>query len=213
MSTTQYVMDTEGVRRLRILDPIGQPEIIECDGVEYKQRLVCDMISSGYGLDDSYKHTCGECGSSYYSHQVHPWPFCMYCGAEVRPSKYGGGWKKPEGKKLYVIGAVTGIDDDNRPAFEEVRYKLIAAGYQAEIPHDTIPEGTDWQEAMKQSISRLLKADGVATLPDRTFSKGASIEYGLACDLRIPIGFYKRWIERAEEEKLKSEKEARVWKE
>ena len=39
-------------------------------------------------------------------------------------------------ENLYAIGPVTGIEGDNRPAFEAARHDLKAAGYYVQIPHD-----------------------------------------------------------------------------
>lgn len=99
--------------------------------------------------------------------------------------------------RLYVIGAVTGIENDNREAFEQARTELKRAGYKVEIPHDTIPAGTPWKQAMHQSIRRLLESDGVAVLDGFAESAGASIEYALCCDLKHPVGNWRRWVEDA----------------
>lgn len=89
--------------------------------------------------------------------------------------------------RVYVIGAVTGIADDNRPLFEEWR-TLLEGNFncKAEIPHDTIPAGTPWRDAMRQSIKRMMEADFVAAIEGWRESKGATIELNLARELGIP---------------------------
>lgn len=81
---------------------------------------------------------------------------------------------------LYVIGPVSGIEDDNRAAFEEARTTLEASGYRATIPHDVIPTGTPWDEAMRLSIAEMARHDGVAMLPGVETSRGARIELRIA---------------------------------
>lgn len=49
---------------------------------------------------------------------------------------------------LYIIGPVSGIDDDNRLAFRYDQGCLVGAGCTDEIPHDYIPSGTPHDDAM-----------------------------------------------------------------
>ena len=112
-------------------------------------------------------------------------------------------------KNLYVIGPVTGIENDNRPAFEAARQRLFAAGYWVVgIPHDHIASGTPWGMAMRISICKMLGHgagrgfghivyDGVAMLPGWEDSKGARIEHDLAAELGIPCKTVDEWIEEA----------------
>lgn len=100
---------------------------------------------------------------------------------------------------LYVIGPVTGIENGNRPEFENARGMLIRAGNHVEIPHDTIVSGIEWMYAMAASIGRIcdkLRWDGddlgIAMLDGCEESKGAKIEHDLAVSLGIPC---KPWRE------------------
>lgn len=90
--------------------------------------------------------------------------------------------------RVYVIGAVSGIAKDNRSAFERVRQSLMEAlKCEVEIPHDIIPSGSLWGDAMRQSIRRLMEADLVAALPGWQKSKGATIEHDIAQRVGIPV--------------------------
>lgn len=90
--------------------------------------------------------------------------------------------------KIYIIGPVTGLVDDNRLAFEEAKSTIQMLGYEnVEIPHDTILPGTGWKIAMRRSITRLLAADVVVALPGHGSSIGASLERDLARALDIPV--------------------------
>lgn len=103
--------------------------------------------------------------------------------------------------RLYVIGPVSGREGDNRDAFEEARKKLLAAGYEVEIPHDWIRPGVPWQEAMRASITQMLAVDnrrlpvydGVAELPGVFGSKGARCERGICEQLGIPHRTVAEW--------------------
>lgn len=96
--------------------------------------------------------------------------------------------------KLYVIGPVSGIPMGNRPCFVRAKIKLESVGYSVEIPHDTIAPGTEWSEAMKASIARMLQADGVAMLNGWNASRGARIGYDLARDVGMGAYGAEHWI-------------------
>lgn len=88
-------------------------------------------------------------------------------------------WKE-RALRLYIIGPVSGHENDNVDAFEEARDRLKAAGHKATIPHEKIPAGTPWRQAMRMSIRELLslwkgepRYEGVAELPGVFTSKGA----------------------------------------
>ncbi len=105
-------------------------------------------------------------------------------------------------KNLYVIGPVTGIPNDNRPAFEQARHDLKAAGYYVQIPHDYIASGLPWNWAMMVSIRQLvshtqgdLDLDGVAALPGWEQSKGARLEAQVAEAIGLPVKTVSEWVE------------------
>ena len=95
--------------------------------------------------------------------------------------------------RLYIIGPVSGIAQDNRPAFEEAARRLERAGYDPCVPHWFIPAGTEWQPAMKRSIEMLVKCDGVAALDGFGSSRGARIEAELAGGIGMPIKSVETW--------------------
>ena len=78
---------------------------------------------------------------------------------------------------VYVIGPVTGIPEDNRPAFEAARAAIDALpGCTASIPHGVVPQGAEWTPAMALSLARLVECDVVVWLPGTDASPGASLE-------------------------------------
>lgn len=111
---------------------------------------------------------------------------------------------------LYVIGAVTGIPNDNRPEFERVRWTLkgVDGIGKVGIPHDYIEDMFEdditWVGAMRISIAAMLGLhteyihdfayDGIAMLDGWENSKGAVIEHDLAEALGIPRKPWKEWL-------------------
>ena len=100
---------------------------------------------------------------------------------------------------LYTIGPVSGIKNDNLPAFEHVREALWGQGSigYVVIPHDVIAPGTPWKKAMRISIQKMLTFDGVAMLDGWEKSKGAVIEHDLAVALGIPCKPWREWLQPA----------------
>lgn len=99
--------------------------------------------------------------------------------------------------RIYVIGPVTGKEQDNRPAFEEAAQRLYEAGYTALIPHWFIKPGTPWKPAMRRSIETLALCDGVAALDGFGSSKGARIEADLATELGMQVKSVEAWTRSA----------------
>lgn len=108
-------------------------------------------------------------------------------------------------KRLYIIGPATGIEDDNRPAFEDARTKLRDAGYYVDIPHDFVPAGTSWEAAMLKSINVMSTPmfartgsvpyyHGVVRLPGWEESRGAKVESMVALACGIPCKTVDEWL-------------------
>lgn len=137
---------------------------------------------------------------------------CSKCGWEVPPGSDPNAVKVcPECKRLvayeqpwlFLIGPVTGRPNDNRLAFVQARKALKSEGYGCDIPHDYIPEGTPWQDAMRISIRQMLankvqstlaQYDGIALLDGWEESAGAKIEKQTAEALGIPCRPWRDYI-------------------
>jgi hypothetical protein len=96
--------------------------------------------------------------------------------------------EKPK-RKVYLAGPMTGIPDDNFPAFNAAAAVLKAAGLDVFNPADH-GSGGDWAEYMKQDIPELLKCDAVVLLDGWTMSNGAQLENHIAVELGMPIYSY-----------------------
>lgn len=138
---------------------------------------------------------CSKCGwqvpHGSNPNDVHECPECKRLVAYGAPS-------------LYIIGPATGKPNDNKEAFVSARRALKADGYLCAIPHDYINDGTDWNTAMRISITAMLSMehglkrkpafDGVAMLDGWEESKGAKIEKQLAEALGIPCRPWREYL-------------------
>ena len=95
--------------------------------------------------------------------------------------------------RLYVIGPVSGVPDDNRPAFLEAYNRLVHNGYSVLIPHDFVSANADWSLAMRRSIETMMKCDGLAVLEGSDKSHGAQLEYAIASKLGMPCHTVEEW--------------------
>ena len=102
---------------------------------------------------------------------------------------------------LYVIGPVTGRPDDNFEAFGAASDKLLEAGFHPCIPHEFVPKGAAWPDAMRDSIHALTGErpafDGVAMLEGWENSRGAILEKQVAETCGIPCKAVDEWIKEA----------------
>ena len=98
---------------------------------------------------------------------------------------------------IYISGPITGMPDNNHPAFNEAAASLRAMGHEVCNPAEfqapcENPTHADW---MQLSLEKLSKCEAVAMLPGWTLSKGAGIEfvYAARCGKRaMPLA---RWLE------------------
>ncbi len=104
--------------------------------------------------------------------------------------------------RLYVIGPVTGRPDDNFEAFGAASDKLLEAGCHPCIPHEFVPKGAAWPDAMRDSIHALTghrpAFDGVAMLDGWEQSRGARLERQVAEACGIPCKTVNEWLEEAQ---------------
>jgi len=90
--------------------------------------------------------------------------------------------------RLYLAGPMTGIDDFNFPAFNDMAAKLRARGYVVENPagHGVV-DGAEWGDYMAYDLTRLGMCGMVAVLPGWDASRGARLEVHIARELGMPV--------------------------
>lgn len=79
-------------------------------------------------------------------------------------------------KRIYLSGPMTGLPDENRPAFHAEAARLRKLGYQVENPAELNPPGTPRHICMRVDIQALLGCDTLALLPGWIDSSGALLE-------------------------------------
>lgn len=108
-------------------------------------------------------------------------------------------------KTIYIAGPMTGLPENNYPAFNTAEQQLRAAGYDVLNPVTSssrsdapvIPDAIDdmrWDDYMRNGINQLIRADGIALLPDWFKSKGARIEEGIAQQLGMIVRDVDGWL-------------------
>lgn len=97
---------------------------------------------------------------------------------------------------LYVAGPMSGYPDYNYAAFHAADQQLRECGYEVLNPA-TNPECDSWDGYMRAAIAQVIRADGIAILPDWQMSAGAALEVHIAHALRVPVLAVDRWVEKA----------------
>ena len=87
-------------------------------------------------------------------------------------------------KRIFIGGPMTGVPDDNFPAFNAAAAHFRALGYHVENPAENPPQGS-WEAYMRLSLAQLLQCDEAAFLPRWEHSRGAQVEHYTACQLGI----------------------------
>ena len=86
-----------------------------------------------------------------------------------------------KGKKVYLSGPITGKKNyKGLFLFVEELVKLCNA-FRIFNPASQIPDSLDHEQAMKRCVTALAEYDTIMLLPGWRSSKGAKIEYDIAC--------------------------------
>lgn len=90
--------------------------------------------------------------------------------------------------KIYLSGPITGLPDNNAPAFRKAERQWRDAGWEVCSPLDNgIPPDASWETHLRADIAILVKCDAIAMLVGWTFSKGARLEREIAQSLKMRI--------------------------
>jgi len=91
--------------------------------------------------------------------------------------------------KIYISGPITGIENDNREAFQRKKKALKKCGYKVFSPIDA-PKFKTWVEYMRYDIKRLCDCDAICMLPGWKQSIGATLELHIARVLELDIFYH-----------------------
>lgn len=98
---------------------------------------------------------------------------------------------------LYIAGPMTGYPEFNYPAFNAAASTLRDRDYEVLNPTESgVPTGSTWETYMRATITMMMRADGVAVLPDWQLSRGAVCEVNLAHALGMPVRRWNLWLGR-----------------
>lgn len=87
---------------------------------------------------------------------------------------------------IYLSGPMTGLPENNYPAFNRVAHELRGMGFEVVNPaENNLPVNSHWRAYMRAALSSLLRCDAVVLLPGWSASRGATIERRLCVDLDI----------------------------
>lgn len=86
--------------------------------------------------------------------------------------------------RLYVAGPMSGLPENNYPAFHAAADQLRELGYLVENPaENTLGDGATWHQYMRAGIKQLMRCDAIVMLPGWTESRGAKTEFMIAVNL------------------------------
>ena len=98
---------------------------------------------------------------------------------------------KTRESRVYIAGPMTGIQDFNYPAFNEVANQLRAAGWHVENPAEHgVVEGAEWADYLHYDLGRLATCSALYLLPGWETSRGAILEFHVANTLGMTIGYH-----------------------
>lgn len=94
-------------------------------------------------------------------------------------------------QRIYIAGPMTGLPDNNYPAFHEAAARLRNRAWHvenpAENPEPHVDAACNWTAYMRMGVSQLMTCHAIYLLPSWQQSKGASVEYFIAQRLGLAI--------------------------
>lgn len=90
--------------------------------------------------------------------------------------------------RIYLCGPMSGLPDENYPAFNREAARLRDLGYHVENPAENREDhDRKWATYMRLALPQMLTCDMVAVLPDAALSRGGVIEIDVARKLDMPV--------------------------
>ena len=92
-------------------------------------------------------------------------------------------------KRIYIAGPMTGLPEHNFPAFHAAADGLREAGWDVVNPAENFDGRTNLprESYLRADMALLVDCEAVAMLPGWEDSRGAKLEYMLACELGMKI--------------------------
>ncbi|WP_300707282.1 DUF4406 domain-containing protein [uncultured Desulfovibrio sp.] len=89
---------------------------------------------------------------------------------------------------IYLSGPMSGLPENNYPAFHAAAASLRRRGLRVENPaENTAPPDESWQGYMRLALVQLARCDAVALLPGWRQSRGARLEHCIARRLGLDV--------------------------
>jgi hypothetical protein len=88
--------------------------------------------------------------------------------------------------RFYLSGPMTGLPENNYPAFHDAHRALRAAGYSVVNPAAGAPCGLTYDQYLRRALRLLLDCQAIVMLSGWEGSRGARIEAKLAASLGMP---------------------------
>jgi hypothetical protein len=89
-------------------------------------------------------------------------------------------------KRVYLSGPMSGIADNNFPAFHEWAARLRADGFDVVSPAEIQEAGT-WELCLRADLRELCTCEAIALMPGWENSKGANLELHVAHRLGMEV--------------------------
>ncbi|WP_206676822.1 DUF4406 domain-containing protein [Mycobacteroides franklinii] len=97
--------------------------------------------------------------------------------------------ERPEHKRFYIAGPMTGYREYNYPAFAEMAKRLRDAGLNVVSPHELHPADPNvpWDWYLRRDLRELVECTHIVLLPGWIQSRGAQLEHHVAEALGMRI--------------------------
>jgi hypothetical protein len=89
--------------------------------------------------------------------------------------------------RVYLSGPMTGLPEDNFPAFHAHAAQLRAAGYDVVNPAEIDNYGKTWEGCLRTDLREVCTCDAIALMPGWEGSKGANLELHVAHRLGMKV--------------------------
>ncbi|SLH91752.1 Uncharacterised protein [Mycobacteroides abscessus subsp. massiliense] len=97
--------------------------------------------------------------------------------------------EKPEHKRFYIAGPMTGYPEYNYPAFAEIAKRFRDAGLNVVSPHELHPAdpSVSWDWYLRRDLRELVECTHIVLLPGWNKSRGAQLEHHVATALGMKV--------------------------